>query len=338
MRKTDAVTGDLLNGDMALDAEFSVYNVSKKSIMYGNREIPAGTGVSEANKVGTFKAQRPANAGGEWWATTLQNDLKLDYGTYIVRETTKATGHVDGTGGYGSNDRHDERVYLHGPQNVTVNCTHVWTNQPKYNGLRLLKVDWDEHFVSNDDKAWGQITTGEGSASLIGAKFAIINRSDNPVYTGPIQGNANAIKQAVGTVNTGANKTQWWADPGQTCMVVEVKKVTDQGLIVEIDQHYNRNRNQSSLSVAMTEALNVNGATADGVARLPYGKYSIKEIEAPSGYKLNHMNEFWGPTKMYGDRQWYYVDGINLDELITADHSDIIDYKNFDYEQGPMQP
>lgn len=347
MRKTDSVTGDLLNGDMKLDAEFTVYNVSKNAIVYGNRVVPTGTGTTNNNKVGTFKTAVPANTNGQWWATTLQNNMKLDYGTYLVKETTQAEGHIDGSNGNASDDTHVERVYLHVPQsnendnnNNTIDCTHVWTNAPRYNGLRFLKVDWNEHYVASSDAAWNSgsdIRLGEGNAKLIGAKFAIVNKSVNPVYTGPIKGNADAIRAAVGTKNTGEGKTKWWTDPGETCMVIEVKAVTDNGIIASIDEHYKRDRSKGPLALGMTEAISEGGASADGVERLPYGTYAMKEIEAPPGYLLNHRDIFWQES-LHGNRQWYYVDGVNLDDLISADHPDLVDVKDFDYQEGGFQP
>ena len=354
VRKSDYYTGDRLNGDMKLDSTFAIVNASKSFVLLddnANRRYQPGEIV--------LTMQTKLEDNGQWWARTGAN--RLDYGTYLVYEYEPSEGHLEPAEDYVyhmeartykhknaagqevtetipardftlkhavKDGLHVSVVTIHDDQVHVVD--HVYLNQPKYYGLKLLKVDWDERFVAAKDDL--NINTGEGDATLIGAEFTITNHSEHEVYVGPLKG-LTPYNPVTNTVDPAvADENNWKPNNGGDVMTVRVVAVTNDAVILATYPNRTGVR-----AVASTEPIEYNGQTTEGNERLPYGTYNIKETKAPEGYRLDYDGEFWymngTHSPLHGDdRQWYVVDGKDLMNYITNLHSDIIDptYQNYD--------
>ena len=326
LRKTDALTGDKPNGDMDLEATFAIVNSSKNFVLFkGDKSRRYAVG----DVVTTITTSKQGN--GQWWASTGEHDL--DYGTYEVFEIEPAEGHLEGkttvtfngkTYQAVADGKYVEKIVVHDDQMHTA--THVWLNEPKYNGLKLLKTDYNERFVTRSDL--NDIDLGEGDGTLLGAEFTITNHSKNPVYVGPIHG--ARFNPVTNKGNADVENPDNWVPVGGDVMTIKVKMVENDQVVLEYMPTRTGKR-----AVASTEPL------SDGTAgneRLPYGTYNIKETLAPEGYNLTYGGEFWWMrpgehNALHDNRKWYMVDGRDLMNYITRIvQNDIVEPAYQDHE------
>jgi hypothetical protein len=282
MRKVDATTGDRLSGDASLDATFAVVNRSAASIMYGPEgsrvEVPVGSEIP-------VRVKAQVRADGSWWATVP--DGWLDFGTYEVSEVAAATGHL-------LDDPYHELVHV--TRAGLVRCSHTWSNALMRGGLALAKVDseaWSMGFGDGsrtDEDDADVMVEGQGNAALVGTRFAVRNESAAAVYVGPVHGATQA------DVLDEAN----WVAPGADVCELEVVRVTDDEVVAVLREAYGIPGSRSVVG-AFTGATT---GTA-GWERLPYGRYSIREVAAGEGY-LDMDTGSVGPFDV-GDRRWRVV-------------------------------
>ena len=69
-----------------LDAEYTIYNVSKADVYVDDKWIPAGTGASDENKIITLVTDEAGHA-------ETETDY-LPYGSYLIKETKAPEGYV----------------------------------------------------------------------------------------------------------------------------------------------------------------------------------------------------------------------------------------------------
>ena len=158
-------------GDATLEgAEYTIYNKSRNSVMFGGKEIAV-------NGVVTTISTKRNSSNGTYVATTGNN--VLEYGTYQIVETKAPTGYNLANWSQTFTVDRDGQMhqYIQKASNEAasgINWLRRWcADVVKKGGLSVVKADVD----------WAR-SEAEGDATVEGAEFTIYNRSKTSILFG----------------------------------------------------------------------------------------------------------------------------------------------------------
>lgn len=192
-------------------------------------------------------------------------------GTISVREITPPSGYLSHDAGTGAPTTYYAHVVykmVDGSEQAVIEWKNwddatstfsVAKNKVFTGGLDVKKVDstyWGDKSSGLPDK---KMETGQGDATLAGAKFRVYNVSDNAIYVG------GERKESVGKVTLtdaqmASGKITWLSD-----LATSVSINDDTPYVAEL-------------------TTDENGECHMDVGSLPYGTYVLREVSPPRGY------------------------------------------------------
>jgi len=259
-------------------------------------------------------------------STALSKHLAL--GTYTIKEVSASTGYYLNDTTYTATINSSDTIYITVEENVIKGK------------IKINKFDSE----SNSCQA-------QGNATLVGAKYNILNSNGNVVDTLTIGNDCSAISKSLPygnyTIKEVSAPTGYYLDTNSYSVSIknsDTLAITSKEDVIKGKIKINKFDSETNSCQALGQATLIGakfnimdhnnnivdtitiGNDCSAISKyLPYGKYTIKELSAPTGYYLNN-NIF--ETYIYENKNY----DITVENDVIKNYISIL--KQYDYVNG----